>query len=86
MVSYVVLAVALCTLTFLVLALLARTGRWRWRPHVNEGILRMVYHHKPVVAAHRGYSHPTSPYFYYLLINRIIFNSKKSIKMLPSCH
>jgi hypothetical protein len=55
MVHWLILVAAAICLMMLVVVLLARNGWWRWRPHINEGILSMVERHKPVVAAHRGY-------------------------------
>jgi hypothetical protein len=55
MVHWLILVAAASCLVMLVVVLLARNGWWRWRPHINEGILSTVERHKPVVAAHRGY-------------------------------
>jgi len=35
---------------------LARMSQSFLRQHINEGILLTIYNHRPVVAAHRGYT------------------------------
>lgn len=61
MVHWLILVAAASCLVMLVVVLLARNGWWRWRPHINEGILSTVERHKPVVAAHRGGGYPFGP-------------------------